>query len=32
MHRKAIEAQIRKQLKTRSYNWDRITRKEKIAI
>ncbi len=32
MHRKAIEAQIRIQLKTPSYNWDRITRKEEIAI
>ncbi len=32
MHHKAIKAQIRKQLKTRYSNWDRLTRKEKKSI
>jgi len=31
MHHKAIKAQIRKQLKTRYPNWDRLSRKEKKA-
>ena len=32
MHHKAISAQIRKQLKTRYPNWDRLSRKEKKVI
>ena len=32
MHGKAIKAQIRKQLKTRYSNWDRLSRKEKKSI
>ena len=32
MHHKAIKAQIRKQLKTRYSNWDRLARKEKKSI
>jgi len=32
MHHKAIKAQIRKQLKTRYSNWDRLSRKEKKSI